>query len=167
MSAAGRDEASTSGSPARLRVAFWSLGIEVDRGEHRGKGEFVGHRDRPEPSQGLDHQGTVVGQPTLSFGTRGVDALECLVVAATAPMAVANALPSLPEPMWVQSFDAAWSAAAAVLAAYTPRTSRPFRRASRVDEVLDEALRHAGEHVTKLADTASGPTKPPVGPGLA
>lgn len=77
-----------------------------------------------------------------------------LVHAATAPMAVANALPSLPEPMWVQSFDAAWSAAAAVLAAYTPRTSRPFRRASGVDEVLDEAVRHGGEHVIKLADTA-------------
>jgi len=77
-----------------------------------------------------------------------------LVHAATAPMAVANTLPSLPEPMWRQSFDAAWSATAAVLAAYTPRDTRPPRRAAAADDVLEQAVRHGGEHVIKLADTA-------------
>lgn len=77
-----------------------------------------------------------------------------LVHAATAPMAVANTLPSLPKSMWRPSFDAAWSATAAVLAAYAPAESRPFRRAVDVDDVLEQALRHGGEHVIKLADTA-------------
>jgi Questin oxidase-like len=77
-----------------------------------------------------------------------------LVHAATAPMAVANTLPSLPQSMWVPSFEAAWSASAAVLAAYLPRDSRPFRSASDVDEVLEQAMRHGSEHVIKLADTA-------------
>ncbi len=77
-----------------------------------------------------------------------------LVHAATAPMAVANTVPSLPESMWRASFDAAWSATAAVLAAYVPRESRPFRRPGSADDVLEQALRHGGEHVVKLADTA-------------
>ncbi len=49
-----------------------------------------------------------VGQPTM------------LVHAATAPNAVARVLPSLPVELWRPSFDAAWAAASAVLAAYRP-----------------------------------------------
>ena len=79
-----------------------------------------------------------------------------LVHAATAPMAVANTLPSLPRALWRPSFDAAWSAAAAVLAAYTPRDERPYRPApTGLDDVLAQALHHGGEHVIKLADTAA------------
>jgi len=77
-----------------------------------------------------------------------------LVHAATTPMAVANTLPSLPKSMWRPSFDAAWSATAAVLAAYAPAESRPFRRAVDVDDVLEQALRHGGDFVIKLADTS-------------
>jgi hypothetical protein len=105
-------------------------------------------RDVPAALAGLinavlaHYAGRAHGNPTM------------LVHAATAPMAVANTLPSLPEPMWRPSFDAAWSASAAVLAAYAPRDSRPPRRASTADDVLEQAIDHGGEHVIKLADTA-------------
>ncbi|ANH37139.1 hypothetical protein I601_0689 [Nocardioides dokdonensis FR1436] len=81
-----------------------------------------------------------------------------LVHAATAPQAVLNALPSLPEAMWSASLEAAWSATAAVVAAYLPPDTRPVPRlgAHTPDEVLEQALAHGGEHVIKLADTALG-----------
>ena len=84
-----------------------------------------------------------VGQPTM------------LVHAATAPNAVRRALPSLPRHLWRDSADAAWTAAAAVLAAYAPAPED--RRAPTTDTGLDPwqaALDHGGEHVLKLADTA-------------
>lgn len=77
-----------------------------------------------------------------------------LVHAATAPNAVARTLPSLPQSLWRQSLDAAWSATAAVLAAYSPGVERPLRTPGTADDVLEQALKHAGEHVIKLADTA-------------
>jgi Questin oxidase-like len=80
-----------------------------------------------------------------------------LVHAATAPNAVSRALPSLPQQMWRVSYDAAWSASAAVLAAYRPARARD-------DLVLDHtadphdtfaaAVQNGSEHVIKLADTA-------------
>lgn len=84
-----------------------------------------------------------VGNPTM------------LVHAATAPNAVARTLPSLPVQLWVTSFDAAWAATAAVLAAYLP--GEPGETASTDDDaadVWDRAVRAGGEHVVKLADTA-------------
>lgn len=77
-----------------------------------------------------------------------------LVHAATAPMAVLNTLPSLPMAWWSAAFDAAWSASGAVLAAYTPEHARPAPKPTSADDVLDRAVRHGGEHVIKLADTA-------------
>ena len=81
-----------------------------------------------------------------------------LVHAATAPMAVANTLPSLATTLWRDSFDAAWSAVAAVAAAYLPTDVRMPRVAGRgpgaAQDVLDQAVAHGGEHVVKLADTA-------------
>lgn len=77
-----------------------------------------------------------------------------MVHAATAPMAVLNSLPSLPTPLWHPSFDAAWTATGAVLAAYAPAEARPAPVASSAADTLDQALRHGGEHVVKLTDTA-------------
>lgn len=88
------------------------------------------------------------------YATHGHGNPTMLVHAATAPNAVANTLQSLPESMWRQSFDAAWSASAAVLAAYSPRDIRPAVRATTAGDVLEQALNHGGEHVIKLADTA-------------
>lgn len=78
-----------------------------------------------------------------------------LVHAATAPNAVLRALPSLPHDLWALSAAAAWSASAAVHAAYAAPEARPpstVRRAA-VD-AFDRAVQHGDEHVIKLADTA-------------
>lgn len=84
-----------------------------------------------------------VGQPTM------------LVHAATAPNAVRRALPSLPRHLWRPSADAAWTATAAVLAAYAPAPrDRTAPRTDATDTPWRLALHHGGEHVLKLADTA-------------
>jgi hypothetical protein len=84
-----------------------------------------------------------VGQPTM------------LVHAATAPNAVRRALPSLPRDQWRPSADAAWTATAAVLAAYAPAPeARTPPRTTTPDDPWQLALDDGGEHVLKLADTA-------------
>ncbi len=97
----------------------------------------------------------LVDEVLAHYATRAHGNPTMLVHAATAPMAVANTLPSLPRALWRPSFDAAWSASAAVLAAYAPRDERPYRPSGTdVDDVLARAVHHGGEHVIKLADTS-------------
>ena len=84
-----------------------------------------------------------VGQPTM------------LVHAATAPNAVARVLPSLPAELWRPSFDAAWAATSAVLAAYRPAVPSDGQTSPLdADETWASAVENGGEHVVKLADTA-------------
>lgn len=81
-----------------------------------------------------------------------------LVHSATAPMAVLRTLPALPERLWLPSLDAAWTAATAVTAAYTPAAGAPpmdgpgTRRPA--GEVFERAAAHGDEHTIKLTDTA-------------
>lgn len=79
-----------------------------------------------------------------------------LVHAATAPNAVLRVLPSLPREQWAASAAAAWSASAAVHAAYSPTTGAPSPAAAPATaaEAFDRAAQHGDEHVIKLADTA-------------
>lgn len=78
-----------------------------------------------------------------------------LVHAATAPNAVAMTLPALPKPLWRSSFDAAWSASAAVISAYAPAKPHETVPAPPTPhDVLEQALSHRGEHVIKFTDTA-------------
>lgn len=77
-----------------------------------------------------------------------------MVHAVTAPTAVLNALPSLPASLWRPSFDAAWSAAGAVLSAYLPDSARPAAVPPDAETALERALHHGGEHVIKLTDAA-------------
>lgn len=78
-----------------------------------------------------------------------------LVHAATAPNAVLRALPSLPRDLWVPSATAAWSAAAAIHAAYAPSESFAVGRLrSDAEEFFGRAVEHGDEHAIKLADTA-------------
>ncbi|GAB2758857.1 questin oxidase family protein [Nocardioides salsibiostraticola] len=78
-----------------------------------------------------------------------------LVHAATAPNAVLRVLPSLPAEHWSASASAAWSASAAVHAAYSPTAGRPYPSApATAADAFDRASRHGDEHVIKLADTA-------------
>ncbi|HEX7535423.1 MAG TPA: hypothetical protein VF391_00260 [Dermatophilaceae bacterium] len=78
-----------------------------------------------------------------------------LVHAATAPNAVAMTLPALPGHLWRSTFDATWSLSAAVIASYA--TLRPHdlvQAPHTVEDVLEQALAHGGEHVIKFTDTA-------------
>jgi hypothetical protein len=83
-----------------------------------------------------------------------------LVHAATAPNAVLLALPSLPERLWPDSFDAAWTATAAVVAAYRPAEPAPAPQPrdgaddSWAHDSWERAVADGGEHIVKLADTA-------------
>lgn len=77
-----------------------------------------------------------------------------LVHAATAPNAVRMTLPSLPSALWPDSFAAAWSAAAAVVAAYRPASTAPSPAAPPAEEAFTIAVAHGSEHVIKFADTA-------------
>jgi hypothetical protein len=83
-----------------------------------------------------------------------------LVHAATAPNAVRHVLPVLPTELWIPSLTAAWAAAAAVVATYSPAAPAPTTEiASRHGELaaadaLTRAAEHGDEHVLKFADTA-------------
>src|SRR5262249_35109646 len=85
-----------------------------------------------------------------------------LVHTATAPNAVRHPLPALPPELWAPSLTAAWSASAAIFAAYAPPegAARPAQPAlpagpDAVAEVLDRAVDHGDEHVIKFTDTAA------------
>jgi hypothetical protein len=90
----------------------------------------------------LGYAGWAPGSPTM------------LVHAATAPNAVLRTLPSLPTQLWRASFAAAWSASAAVVAAYRPGTDAPARPGPAADEAFRTTVEHASEHMIKFADTA-------------
>jgi hypothetical protein len=93
----------------------------------------------------LAYPKVAIGNPTM------------LVHAATAPNAVARVLPSLPRHLWRPSFDAAWAATSAVLAAYLPADPpSPGRHEINADpdNAWEIAVRDGGEHIVKLADTA-------------
>jgi len=78
-----------------------------------------------------------------------------LVHAATAPNAVLRVLPSLPAELWVPSANAAWSASAAVFAAYTPPAAAPMPKpVTDPEEAFNQAAEHGDEHVIKMGDTA-------------
>ncbi|OEU92071.1 hypothetical protein DB35_06260 [Streptomyces abyssalis] len=100
----------------------------------------------------------VVRAATHRYATHAHGSPVMLVHAATAPNAVLRTLPALPEHLWLPSLDAAWSAAAAVTAAYTPADAAtpPAGTASRLtaEEVFERAAAHGDEHTIKLTDTA-------------
>lgn len=78
-----------------------------------------------------------------------------LVHAATAPNAVLRTLPSLPNDQWAASAGAAWSASAAIHAAYVaPDGKSPATAPRSSADAFDLAAHHGDEHVIKLADTA-------------
>ena len=115
-------------------------------------GALGGPADSEEVPHHLD---AVVDAVVRHYVTRAHGNPTMLVHAATAPNAVSMTLPSLPPALWRDSFDAAWSASAAVLAAYTPADPRPRPTTGlTASETLDRAVEHGGEHVIKFTDTA-------------
>jgi hypothetical protein len=99
----------------------------------------------------------LVRAATHRYATHAHGSPVMLVHAATAPNAVLRTLPALPERLWAGSVDAAWSAATAVTAAYTPAApAAPPHDASGLtpEEIFERAALHGDEHTIKLADTA-------------
>jgi hypothetical protein len=81
-----------------------------------------------------------------------------LVHSATAPTAILRSLPALDPQLWAPSAAAAWDAAAAVTAIYSPASAasgpRPAATNDSSDEVFARAVAHGDEHAIKFADTA-------------
>lgn len=96
----------------------------------------------------------LVDAAVVAYGRYASGNPTMLVHAATAPNAVRMALPSLPEGLARDSYDAAWSATAAVMAAYKPSRPLEERPGPAADVVFDAAVRHGSEHVVKFADAA-------------
>ncbi|WP_017241068.1 questin oxidase family protein [Streptomyces sp. SS] len=97
----------------------------------------------------------LVTAATHRYATHGHGEPVMLVHAATAPNAVLRALPALPRELWAPSLAAAWSAAAAVTAAYTPSEAAPYAATSLTpEEVFGRAAAHGDDHTIKFADTA-------------
>ena len=152
---AGRLDAAAV-APGLARVARQTDGIRprlAQLAETAGWADQVASLAAPlDIPSALDHLvDTVVGlYPSYAYGNPTM-----LVHAATAPNAVSMALPALPSTLWRSSFDLAWTASAAVIAAYAPRSAGEITASGAgTDEVLARALRHGGEHVLKFADTA-------------
>ena len=98
----------------------------------------------------------LVRASTHRYATHGHGDPVMLVHAATAPNAVLRTLPALPHELWPASLHAAWSASAAVTAAYAPREPADFAAASALHpgEVFEKVAAHGDEHAIKFADTA-------------
>jgi hypothetical protein len=82
-----------------------------------------------------------------------------LVHAATAPRAIALTVPSLPQQLWLDSFDAAWSIAAAITTIYrpdhrAPEPAQPERPIHHPDEATTEIRNCDDEHAIKFTEVA-------------
>jgi hypothetical protein len=97
----------------------------------------------------------IVGAAVLRHGTHGHGNPIMMVHAATAPAAVLRTLPALPLALHGPSLDAAWAAAAAVTAAYSPAVaSSPPDSLADPDEVMSRAVASGDAHAIKFADAA-------------
>lgn len=86
-----------------------------------------------------------------------------LVHAATAPRAASLVIPALPEYLWIQTYEAAWAATAAIATIYQPADRRPesVQVSTRVDresyaaaDATALALQTRDEHAIKFTEVA-------------
>ncbi|MEV4947680.1 questin oxidase family protein [Streptomyces sp. NPDC053755] len=109
----------------------------------------------PDPEAALALLTELVTAATHRYATHGHGEPVMLVHAATAPNAVLRTLPALPRALWASSVAAAWSASAAVTAAYTPSEPVPYRAVPLIaEEVFERAAAHGDDHTIKFTDTA-------------
>ncbi|MFJ3768206.1 questin oxidase family protein [Streptomyces sp. NPDC090082] len=109
----------------------------------------------PDPAAAKELLTELVTAATHRYASHGHGEPVMLVHAATAPNAVLRALPALPRALWAPSVTAAWAAAAAVTAAYTPREAAPYARTGLTpEEVFERAAAHGDDHTIKFTDTA-------------
>ncbi|MGN9908478.1 questin oxidase family protein [Phytohabitans sp. LJ34] len=110
------------------------------------------------PGEVRERLADLVAAATLRYLRHGHGSPVLLVHTATAPNAVLHTLPALPEDLWTPSLAAAWTATAAIDAAYAPaepapRAALPGAPESSTD-ALQRAVEHGDEHVIKFTDTA-------------
>ncbi|MFC9395867.1 questin oxidase family protein [Streptomyces sp. NPDC057027] len=111
--------------------------------------------EAPDPDAAKALLTELVTAATHRYATHGHGEPIMLVHAATAPNAVLRTLPALPRRLWAPSVAAAWAAAAAVTAAYTPREAAPYENtALTAEEVFERAAAHGDDHTIKFTDTA-------------
>ncbi|MHA4776967.1 questin oxidase family protein [Streptomyces sp. MSC1_001] len=109
----------------------------------------------PDPDTARERLVELVTAATHRYATHGHGEPIMLVHAATAPNAVLRALPALPRELWAPSLAAAWAAAAAVTAAYTPaEAASPASASLTPEEVFERAAAHGDDHTIKFTDTA-------------
>lgn len=109
----------------------------------------------PDPDTAKALLTELVTAATHRYATHGHGEPIMLVHTATAPNAVLRALPALPRELWAPSLAAAWTAAAAVTAAYTPPEAARFEdTALTSEEVFERAAAHGDDHTIKFTDTA-------------
>ncbi|MBD0709409.1 MULTISPECIES: questin oxidase family protein [unclassified Streptomyces] len=109
----------------------------------------------PDPETARERLVELVTAATHRYATHGHAEPVMLVHAATAPNAVLRALPALPRELWAPSLAAAWTASAAVTAAYAPAEGAPCAPVSLTpEEVFARAAAHGDDHTIKFTDTA-------------
>jgi hypothetical protein len=97
----------------------------------------------------------IVTAAVLRHGEYGYGEPLMLVHSATAPAAVLRTLPALPAHLAGASLEAAWAASAAVVAAYSPASARPFAGAATgPDDTMARAAASGDPHAIKFADAA-------------
>jgi hypothetical protein len=89
------------------------------------------------------------------YATHGYGSPVLLVHVATAPNAMIQLLPALPEPLWSATLAATWAACAAITVAYAPAEPQPAPPVPAVspENLMARATDHGDEHVIKLTDT--------------
>ncbi|MFE2235932.1 questin oxidase family protein [Streptomyces sp. NPDC059442] len=109
----------------------------------------------PDPDTARTRLTELVAAATRRYATHGHGEPTMLVHAATAPNAVLRTLPALPRELWAASLAAAWSASAAVTAAYTPPEPLPYTVGAHTpEEIFERAAAHGDDHTIKFCDTA-------------
>lgn len=77
-----------------------------------------------------------------------------LVHAATAPRAIALALPALPRDMWAASYQTSWAVSAAISASYRPSQPATDTTDDAADDVATQAAESGDEHAIKFTEVA-------------
>ncbi|GGT61864.1 questin oxidase family protein [Streptomyces purpureus] len=109
----------------------------------------------PGPEEARERLTELVAAATHRYATHGHGEPIMLVHAATAPNAVLRTLPALPRELWAASLAAAWTASAAVTAAYAPDRPAPYKATClTAEEVFEQAAAHGDDHTIKFTDTA-------------
>ncbi len=98
--------------------------------------------------------GSLVEAGARQYATHGYASPVLLVHVATAPNAMSQLLPALPEELWPPSLAATWAACAAITVAYAPAAAQPAPPAPADDPaaLMARAAGHGDEHVIKLTD---------------